>query len=81
MSRIFHIARGVQCVSRLADERTCIARWRTQRDQPTVSMDHKAFGENEDDDDKILMIIVNDEHSGCVSADVCEGKGSGRQMV
>ena len=26
MSRIFHTVRGVQCVSRLADERTCTAK-------------------------------------------------------
>ena len=59
MSRIFHIVRGVQCVSRLADERTG----------------------DKHDGDKILMIIVKDESTGCVSAHVCEGKGAGDRQV
>ena len=36
-------------------------------DKPTVLIDYKAFGENEDDDDKIAM-IVNVEHTGRVGS-------------
>ena len=48
-------------------------------DKPTVSMDYKAFGESEHDDDKIQMVVVKDESTGCVSAHVCEGKRCRRQ--
>ena len=49
-------------------------------DKPTVSMDYKAFGESEHDDDKIHMVVVKDESTGCVSAHVCETKRCRRQM-
>ena len=40
----------------------------------------KAFGESEHDDDKIQMVVVKDESTGCVSALVCEAKRCRRQM-
>ena len=50
-------------------------------DKPTVSVDYKAFGESEHDDDKIQMVVVKDESTGCVSAHVCEAKGAGDRWV
>ena len=50
-------------------------------DKPTVSMDYKAFCESEHDDDKIQMVVVKDESTGCVSAHVCEAKGAGYRWV
>ena len=50
-------------------------------DKPTVSMDYKAFGESEHDDDKIQMVVVKDESTECVSAHVSDGKGAGDRWV
>ena len=44
-------------------------------------MDYKAFSESEHDDDKIQMVVVKDESTGCVSAHVCEAKGAGDRWV
>ena len=35
-------------------------------DKPTVSMDYKAFGESERDDDKIQMVVMKAGSTGCV---------------
>ena len=48
-------------------------------DKPTVSIDYKAFGASEHD--KIQMVVVKDESTGCGSAHVCEAKGAGDRWV
>ena len=47
----------------------------TSNDKPIVSMDCKELGE-EIEDDKIEMIVIKDEKTGCVSAHHCERKGA-----
>ena len=53
---------------------------REQGDVPTVSMDYKSFGEASTEEDKVTMIVVKDETTGCVAAHVCEKKKRSRQM-
>ena len=50
-------------------------------DKPIVSMDYKSFGENAGEDDKITMIVMKDELTGCVAAHVCQSKGATDQWV
>ena len=78
MSRIFHTVRG--CVKPRGRE-DMHRQVLDKGDKPTVSMDYKAFGESEHDDDKIQMVVVKDESTGCVSAHVCEAKGAGDRWV
>ena len=49
-------------------------------EKPIVSMDYKTFGENPGDD-KITMIIMKDESTGCIAAHVCQSKGATDQWV
>ena len=44
--------------------------------KPIVSMDYKSFGEAPTEEDKVTMIVVKDETTGCVAAHVCEQKGA-----
>lgn len=48
----------------------------TSNDKPIVSMDYKELGEEIEEDDKIEMIVIKDEKTGCVSAHHCERKGA-----
>ena len=49
---------------------------REQGEVPTVSMDYKLFGEASTEEDKVTMIVVKDETTGCVAAHVCEQKSA-----
>ena len=49
---------------------------REQGEVPTVSMDYKSFGEASTEEDKVTMIVVKDETTGCAAAHVCEQKGA-----
>ena len=49
---------------------------REQGEVPTVSMDYKSFGEASTEEDKVTMIVVKDETTGCVAAHVCEQKSA-----
>ena len=53
----------------------------TKGEKPIVSMDYKSFGENSGDDDKMTMIVIKDEMTGCIAAHVCQTKGSTDQWV
>ena len=43
--------------------------------------DRQEDDESEHDDDKIQMVVVKDESTGCVSAHVCEAKDAGDRWV
>ena len=45
-----------------------------QGEVQTVSMDYKSFGEASTEEEKVTMILVKDETTGCVAAYVCEHK-------
>ena len=50
-------------------------------DKPIISMDYKTFGESPSEDDKLTMIVLKDETTGCVAAHVCQSKGSTDRWV
>ena len=54
---------------------------REQGEVPTVSMDYKSFGEASTEEDKVTMIVVKDETTGCVAAHVCEQKSAADKWV
>ena len=49
---------------------------REQGEVPTVSMDYESFGEASTEEDRVTMIVVKDETTGCVAAHVCEQKSA-----
>ena len=49
--------------------------------KPIVAMDYKTLGEEADEDDKITMMVIKDEASGCVAAHVCSQKGASDQWL
>ena len=54
---------------------------REQGEVPTVSMDYKSFGEASTEEDKVTMIVVKDETTGCVACSPClRTKERSRQM-
>ena len=50
-------------------------------EKPIVSMDYKTFGENPGEDDKMTMVVMKDEMTGCVAAHVCQTKGATDQWI
>jgi hypothetical protein len=52
-----------------------------QTGKPVISMDYKSFGENPEEDDKITMIVIKDDSTGCVAARRCSQKGSSDTWV
>ena len=51
------------------------------QESATVSMDYKSFGEASMEDDKVTVIVVKDETTGCVAAHVCEQKSAADKWV
>ena len=47
---------------------------KTKGDKPVVTMDYKTFGEKENEDDKLTMIVLRDETYGSTSAHICKQK-------
>ena len=50
-------------------------------EKPIVSMDYKTFGEHPGEDDKMTMVVMKDEMTGCVAAHVCQTKGATDQWI
>ena len=50
-----------------------------QDGKPIVAMDYKSFGEDAKGDDKLTMIVLKDEVSGCVAAHICSQKSASDQ--
>ena len=54
---------------------------REQGEVPTVSMDHKSFGEASTEEDKVTVIVLKDETTGCVAALVCDQRSAADKWV
>ena len=52
-----------------------------QGGKPIVAMDYKSFGEDASGGDKLTMIVLKDEATGCVAAHVCSQKGASDQWA
>ena len=57
------------------------SRKKEQDGKPIVAMDYKSFGEDADGDDKLTMIVLKDQVTGCVAAHVCLQKGASDQWT